>query len=124
MGDIHSVPYVKLIWGDFLFKGRLQNLEITYTLFKSDGTPLRAKAAATFRRSISDNTREKQENKSSPDLTHIRTVRAGDTLPAMARNIYEDDQYLAHCIMLAKHNGLTHFRDIKVGQEISFPPLT
>ena len=123
-GDIHSVPYVKLIWGEFLFKGRLQNLEITYTLFKSDGTPLRAKAAATFKRSITDVTREKDENKSSPDLTHIRQVKAGDTLPAMARNIYGDDAYLAHCITLAKQNGLKHFRDIKAGQKIAFPPLT
>ena len=124
IGTTHSVPYVKLIWGDFLFKGRLQNLEITYTLFKSNGTPLRAKAAATFKRSVTDKTRNKDENKSSPDLTHIRTVRAGDTLPAMAKDIYDDDQYLKHCIMLAKTNGLKHFRDLRVGQKIAFPPLT
>ena len=123
IGDIHSVPYVKIIWGDFIFKGRLQNLEITYTLFKSDGTPLRAKAATTFKRSVTDSTRERQENKSSPDLTHIRTVGAGDTLPAMAKSIYGDDKYLAHCITLARQNGLKHFRDIKIGQKISFPPL-
>ena len=114
-GDIHSVPYVKLIWGEFLFKGRLQSLEITYTLFKTDGTPLRAKAAATFKRSITDNTREKAENNSSPDLTHMRVVRAGDTLPAMAKSIYGDASYY---LQLAEEN---HCDQTKAGDQCLLP---
>lgn len=120
-GDVHSTPYVKLIWGELLFKGRLQNLEITYTLFKADATPLRAKAKAAFKRSVTDKTREKQENKSSPDLTHVRVIKAGDTLPAMAREIYGNESYY---LQLAQENKLKHFRDLQPGQKIFFKPIT
>ena len=119
-GVTHSPPYVKIIWGELLFKGILESLDITYTLFKADGTPLRAKATTVFKRSVSDSTREKQENKSSPDLTHMRLVKAGDTLPALAKEIYGDASYY---LKLAQDNKLKNFRRLEPGQKIFFKPL-
>ena len=119
-GDIHSPHYVKIIWGALLFSGRLTNLNITYTLFKPDGTPLRAKAEAHFKSSISDKQREAAEDKSSPDLTHLREVQAGDTLPLMAWRIYGDSAYY---LEVARYNQLDHFRALQPGQRLWFPPL-
>lgn len=45
---IHSPNYLELAWGKTLFKGRLKSLDIEYTLFNPDGSPLRAKAKASF----------------------------------------------------------------------------
>jgi hypothetical protein len=48
-GQIHSPNFVKMEWGNHLvFYGTLTALDIDYTLFKPDGTPLRAKMAFVF----------------------------------------------------------------------------
>jgi len=119
-GEIHSTNYLKLSWGTLLFKCRLTSLEVTYTLFKPDGTPLRAKANASFEEYTDANTIAKEANKSSPDLTHMRTVRSGDTLPLMCYRIYGDSKYYLH---VAEANDLSDFRELKPGQTLLFPPL-
>jgi hypothetical protein len=47
-GQEHKPNNLKLIWGKLLFKCVLAELNLDYTLFRSDGTPLRAKAGAKF----------------------------------------------------------------------------
>ncbi|HEX2580470.1 MAG TPA: hypothetical protein VHL08_00655 [Dongiaceae bacterium] len=119
-GTIHSPNYLILSWADLQFSCRLQSLDITYTLFKPDGTPLRARAEATFVSYQSAATLARKAKNSSPDLSHIRTVAAGDTLPLMCHRIYGTS---AVYLEVAAVNGLTAFRDIPVGTELIFPPL-
>lgn len=119
-GDIHSTNYLKLSWGSMLFKCRLTSLEVTYTLFKSDGTPLRAKATANFEEYTDASTIAKEGNKTSPDLTHERTVLAGDTLPLMCHRIYGDTKYYTQ---VARANNLVNFRHLTPGSKLYFPPL-
>ena len=119
-GKTHKTPHVKIIWGTLLFKGILSDLSIDYKLFSSSGEPLRAVAQAKFTGSISDEYRAAKQNNSSPDLTHIRTVKAGDTLPLMTEKIYGDSKYY---LEVAKANNLINFRQLKPGMEIVFPPI-
>jgi hypothetical protein len=121
-GENHEPAYHKLVWGskDGLFKGRLLNLSINYKLFASDGRPLRAVARATFKASIAEEERAARENRSSPDLTHLRTVKAGDTLPMMCKRIYGDPK---HYLQVAQFNRLGNFRKLEPGMEILFPPI-
>ena len=85
-GPIHSPYYLKLSWGKLLFQCRLSQLSFNYTLFKPDGTPLRARAHAVFIGFNDEATLALKANKTSPDLSHALTVRAGDTLPLMCFN--------------------------------------
>lgn len=119
-GDIHEPRYVKLIWGALLFKCRMTSLRINYKLFKPDGTPLRATAKCNFKESIEPVTREAEEGNSSPDLTHVRIVMEGDTLPLMTYRIYGDSKYY---LEVARANGLVNFRTLTAGQKIFFPPI-
>ena len=119
-GDIHSPNYLKISWGALLFKGRLQKYTVSYTLFKPDGTPLRAKIKATFQESLSPSTISKQEGDTSPDLTHVHTVIAGDSLPLLCKKIYNDQNAY---LQVARHNGLLHFRNLEPGQQLMFPPI-
>ncbi|WP_295116583.1 LysM peptidoglycan-binding domain-containing protein [uncultured Chitinophaga sp.] len=119
-GEIHEPRYVKLVWGTLLFKCRLTNLRVTYKLFKPDGTPLRASAKCTFRESVEPVEREAIESNSSPDLTHMRVVKEGDTLPLMTYRIYGDSK---HYLEIARVNKLVNFRKLTVGQKIYFPPI-
>ncbi len=119
-GDEHRPNYLIISWGTLLFKGTLTEMDITFKLFKPDGMPLRATAKAKFKGFVEDDLREAMENNSSPDLTHIRIVQAGDTLPLLAFRIYGDSKYY---LEVAKANGITNFRKLKVGQKIFFPPI-
>ncbi len=119
-GDEHRPNYLVISWGTLLFKGVLTELDITYKMFKADGTPLRATATAKFKGLIEDNLRVAQENNSSPDLTHVRIVNEGDTLPLMTHRIYGDSKYY---LEVAKVNNITNFRKLKTGQKIFFPPI-
>ena len=56
----------------------------------------------------------------SPDLTHLRTVKAGDRLDLMTHNIYNDTKYL---MQVAKVNKLSTFRRLKPGAELALPTL-
>jgi hypothetical protein len=119
-GDEHKPNYLIISWGTLLFKGTLSEMDITYKLFKPDGTPLRATARAKFKGFVEDNLRVAKENNSSPDLTHIREVKEGDTLPLMTFRIYGDSKYY---LEVAKVNRITNFRKLTVGQKIFFPPI-
>lgn len=119
-GDLHRPYYLKVSWGTFLTHCVLKSAEVTYSLFAPDGTPLRAKIAATFAESVDDAKRVAEERKASPDLTHERTVHEGDHLSLLADRIYRDP---ARYLQLAKANRLRHFRRLRPGQTLVFPPV-
>jgi contractile injection system tube protein len=119
-GSIHSPYYLKISWGQLLFQCRLSKLNFNYTLFKPDGTPLRARAHAVFIGFNDEKTLALKANKSSPDLSHVRTVKAGDTLPLMCFDIYGSS---AQYLQVARVNGLNDFRNLTVGSQLLFPPL-
>ena len=120
-GDAHEPRHFKLVWGEnSIFKGRVTEVSIIYKLFKPDGTPIRAVAEAKFKSSIEEIKRAAKEDKRSPDLSHVRKVKAGDTLPLMCYQIYGDPKYY---LQVAEVNGLANFRSLKEGMNLLFPPL-
>jgi hypothetical protein len=119
-GDSHEPRHFKLVWGKYIFKGRVIELSIVHKLFKPDGTPIRATATVKFKSSKEEHKRVAQEDKGSPDLMHIRNVKAGDTLPLMCYKIYGDPKYY---IAVAQYNRLLDFRYLKPGTNIFFPPI-
>lgn len=119
-GEIHRPLYLRLSWGSLSSKCVLARAEITYTLFRSDGTPLRAKVKATFSENVEDTLRVAEERENSPDLTHVRTVEEGDHLTLMTDRLYNDPRYY---LQVAQANGLKNFRRLRAGTELIFPPI-
>jgi len=119
-GGIHRPNYTKLSWGSFKFNCTLKSISTTYTLFKRDGTPLRAKVSLSFIGYIDPGKKESQAFKQSPDMTHVKTVRIGDTLPQMCKDVYGEIDYFQQ---VASINGLVNFRNLEVGSKLYFPPL-
>lgn len=119
-GENHKPNYVMIYWGALLFKGSLTEMNLEFKLFKPDGTPIRAVAKAKFKGFVEDDLRAARENNQSPDLTHLRMVKEGDTLPLMAHRIYGDSKYY---LEVAKVNQLTSFRKLEVGKKLFFPPI-
>jgi hypothetical protein len=119
-GNIHSPTFLKLNWASLNFKCRLTTLDIRYTLFKPDGTPLRARANAAFIVFYDEKELARMANNTSPDLSHLVTVKGGDTLPLLCYEIYgSSTPYLE----VARVNRLENFRNLVTGTQLLFPPL-
>lgn len=120
VGTKHEAPIVQVVWGSLIFYGRVEGLKFDYTLFKPNGEPLRAKISLNFVEYTSAAEIVKEENRNSPDLTHLVVVKAGDTLPLLCDRIYRDSNY---CVEVARINGLSSFRHLEPGTTLRFPPL-
>ena len=120
-GKIHQPPFLKVCWGKALsFSCRIKTLGITYKLFDRGGDPIRAELDATFIHDESQEAINKKANKQSPDVTHLHTVKSGDTLPFLCKQIYGSQR---HYLMIARKNNLDDFRNLTPGQQLVFPPL-
>lgn len=119
-GNNHEPNHVRLLWGSLIFFGRLDSMSVEYTLFKPSGEPLRAKVQLSFTGFMSKEEEALRANRSSPDLSHLIEVKAGDTLPLLCYRVYKDSSYY---LEVARVNNLTHFRDITPGSKLHFPPL-
>jgi hypothetical protein len=120
-GDIHRPNYLKIAWGTIQIKRCvLKSASIAYKLFKADGTPLRATISATFVDAVEDQTRVALAQDSSPDLTHVRVLRAGETLAGLCQQIYGDP---ALYLKVARANQFDSVRRLPAGTRVRFPPL-
>ncbi len=119
-GDIHSPNYLILSWATLIFRCRLETLDMKYTLFKPDGTPLRARANCNFVSYVDETTLALTSKKKSPDLSRAVTVKAGDTLPLLCYSIYGSSVYY---LEVAQANGLADVRRLVPGMQLLFPPL-
>ena len=120
IGITHRPTYLIIQWGTFLARCVLTSLTIDYTLFRPDGTPLRATLKASFTEYTTPALEQLQNFLSSPDVTHVRTITATDRLDLVSYNIYKDSKYYME---LARVNSLNNFRKLKIGDKLVFPPL-
>lgn len=120
-GTIHEPRYLRVRWGSKRWAdGRLTKLVVTYDSFDRGGTALRATLAVEL---LVDPPKKDQKLKTgleSPDVSHTRIVRAGDTLPLLAAEVYGAATY---AMAVARFNGLDHPRALEPGTELAFPPL-
>lgn len=122
-GESHEPNYLKLQWGSGELKNfdcRLEAVDIEYTAFERNGAPLHAILKTDF---IADVERLKQIlaiNPTSPDVSHARVVKSGDTLPLLTKEVYGSTAYY---LRVAQFNGLDDFRNLTPGQMLLFPPL-
>ncbi len=120
-GSIHRPNYLLVAWGTLTVKRCvLKSASIAYKLFRPDGVPLRAVITANFTDQSDDNTRVALAGDESPDLTHLRLIKAGDSLPVLCQQIYGDAQMAP---LVARANGLAQMRAVAAGTRLYFPPL-
>lgn len=127
-GKKHDTRYLRIFWGSltllrptqYALDCVLKNASLQYKLFKTDGTPLRVIITATFVEALSAEIIAFEFPKSSPDLTHVRITKEGDTLPALAYEIYGDFKYY---LEVARANQLQSFRRLEPNQKLFFPPF-
>jgi len=125
-GDLHRPPLCKLEWGAFNISSDyhcnwiLQSLNQRFTLFLSNGTPVRATVACTFRQWRSDKDEALLLNKKSTDVAKKRIVRSGDTLSSIAGEEYNDPTLWRP---IAENNRIDNPRNLTPGNSLTIPAL-
>lgn len=98
----------------------LENLSQRFTLFLSDGTPVRATLTCTFKQWRAADEEARVQDKRSADVVKTRTARRGDTLSSIAAEQYRDPTLWRP---IAEANSIDDPRALKPGQVLVIPKL-
>ena len=118
--ELHAPPIVRLVWDTQLFRGVLESLSVTYTMFRPDGVPLRAKLSVALKeyRPIKEQVRERPTL--SPDFEKSHVSQRGDTLASIAFQMYRDARKWR---AIAVANGIRDPRRLAPGRVLRVPKL-
>ena len=125
-GD-HAPPNLRFEWGKFTGKANantlpifvLEALDVEYTMFLADGTPVRAKVTISLREATPPTEQQQPANK-SPDHAKLVTVRRGDTLQAIAYKEYDTP---AEWRRIAEANNIDDPMRLEPGAKLLVPPI-
>lgn len=112
-------PQVAFEWGVFKFVSYITNMTQKFTLFKNDGTPVRANVDVTFTQytDVNDYPRQNPTSGGGP-IERVWQVIAGDRLDTVAAQVYND---AGKWRLIAEHN---HVRDplaLRPGMQLRIP---
>lgn len=114
--QLHRPPLCKVWWGMILLvEGPLTGLTQTFTRFRPDGTPVRAKLGCTF----TDAGLQPGENFSN-DVQKTHTVSLGETLQSIAARHYGDP---SRWRLIAEANDLDDPRAVAPGALLVIPAI-
>lgn len=119
-GKLHRPPTVKFHWGTLQFKGIVTSVKETYTMFLSNGTPVRAKADISFKSLLDVSTCKRQAPFESPDRTKVRIIHEKEQLWSYAWEEYGDAEKWRE---IAVANGIMNPLFIEPGTVIKLPAL-
>jgi hypothetical protein len=112
-------PQVAFEWGVFKFVSYITSMTQKFTLFKKDGTPVRASVDVTFTQYTDVDDYQKQNPTSGGGpIERVWQVVAGDRLDNIAAQVYDD---AAKWRLIAIHNRITDPLAIRPGQQLRIP---
>jgi hypothetical protein len=117
--EIHAPPVLRFIWGNANFTCVLKKVGKKFTMFRSDGVPVRATLSVIFQE-YRMNSRSRERPLQSSDKTKIYTVKEGDSLWSISALSYGSP---GRWRSIALENGIENPRTIEPGMKIKIPPL-
>lgn len=122
-------PKVQLDWGDadpnahnpvFPFICVLASLRQQFTLFTGEGVPVRAKLSVSFTEYITPAEQQQQQPRRNSFPVQTYTIRAGDTLSAIAATVWKDP---SRWRLLADANRVRNPRLLEPGMTLVVPAI-
>lgn len=115
-------PWVQFHWGKMRsFKAVVTRLDLKFTYFTADGTPLRASASMSFRQYTDEKNLPPQNPTSgTPNPGQIRRVESGQYLDTIADDIYGDP---GRWRLIAEANDIDDPLDLPPGRRVVIPEL-
>jgi hypothetical protein len=131
----HAPPICSFIWNDKFpgcdvsenignqrrneFQCVVESVRQRFTLFSSEGVPLRATLSVSLREYKSLDEQLRQLNLTSPDRSHSHVLRGGETLSGLAGRYYRRP---GDWRAIAEDNGILDPRRLDAGTQVSIPP--
>jgi hypothetical protein len=119
-------PYVTFAWGATnTFKAAMTSLAVQYTMFRTDGVPIRATARVALTQvepAQGESGRMTRQNPTTTGLAGLRShvIRDGDSLQSLAFEYYGDP---TEWRVLADANGIDDPLHVRRGTLISIPVI-
>jgi len=112
-------PEVAFEWGVFRFVAVITEMAQRFTLFKLDGTPVRAKVDVAFtqHKDVNDYPNQNPTSGGGP-IQRVRQVVAGDRLDTIAYDVYGD---ATKWRTIAEQNQITDPLALRPGQLLTIP---
>jgi hypothetical protein len=117
---LHAPPVCLFKWNQLEFQGVMTSLKERYSLFAPTGRVLRARATVTFKSYKAAEVQLRELKKNSPDRTHVRVLREGETLAHVAHEAYGDPRLWR---VIAEDNGIDRPRFVPVGTPLRLRAL-
>ncbi len=116
-----TTPYCRFVWGKIVtFMAYVTDVKVKYTLFKPDGTPIRAEASISLEQVVDENKLSGQNPTSFSEARKLWVVTEGETLDWIAYQEYGDPVHWRH---IAQTNNLMNPKDLRPGQVLKLTPL-
>lgn len=120
-GDRHEPVQCDFVWGrSFTFRCYVERVSGRFTLFRPDGTPVRASLTVTFKEYVAREIAAKSPALMSADHTKTRATQRGDTLASIAAEEYGDPRLWR---AIAEANGIENPRRLEAARTLVIPPL-
>jgi nucleoid-associated protein YgaU len=129
---LHAPPVCQFRWGTTVsvgpvsgaqenrFTGVVTSLRERHTLFDENGRILRSRVTLTLKSYRAPETQRRETPLASPDRTHVRVFREGETLSRIANELYGDPrQWRA----IATENDIDRPRFVDPGTALRVPSL-
>lgn len=112
-------PWVMVKWGGYIgFAAVITGLNVDYTFFKKDGTPIRATVDVMLRQVTDDQSMAAQNPTSRSEARRTWIVEQGQRLDWIAHKEYGDS---SRWRTIADANGLNNPFDLRSGQILVIP---
>lgn len=130
--DLHAPPICCFEWGptvtegssqgaqDNSFTGVVTSLRERHSLFDENGRILRSRVTLTLKSYRSAETQHQETPGESPDRTHVRVLREGETLSQIAHEMYGDSRFWR---AIAAENGIERPLFAETGSALRVPSL-
>jgi hypothetical protein len=116
----HRPPVLRFSWGNLSFESVLEDLVQRFTLFKNDGTPLRAILKVVFKEYATAAAQLSNTRRESADHTKRMVIREGESISSLAAREYHDP---GKWRAIAQANNIEDPENIKPGTIVELPPL-
>lgn len=116
----HRPPLLRFSWGTLSFDCVLEDMIQRFTLFKNDGTPLRAILKVIFKEYSTAATQLSNTRRESADHTKRLVVREGESLSSLSAREYNDP---GKWRVIADANRIDDPESVKSGTIVELPPL-
>jgi hypothetical protein len=118
--DLHAPPLLVVSWSSLNFRCVLARVNQKFTMFDTDGRPVRARLTCTFDEVIDPEQESREVARQTADFSKVHLVTKGQLLIDIATTFYNDPQAWRP---IAIANGIDDPRAIFPGQSLIVPSL-